>query len=108
MIYDTADSSGSTARWYTYDFNPYVSDWQFGSVIVNTDDGDPTTNRSYSRIDLYLFYGDNLNTAWFDDIQLIKDNGQSYVYDDGGNVTSAADAATSSGFTYNDDRAMAW
>ena len=104
VIYDSPDSSGSTARWYTYDFNPYVSDWQFGSVIVNTDDGDPTTNRNYTRVDLYIFYGDNLNTAWFDDVQFIKDNGQSYVYDDEGNVVSAADAATSSGFTYNDDR----
>ena len=104
VIYDSPDSSGSTARWYTYDFNPYVSDWQFGSVIVNTDDGDPTTNRNYTRVDLYIFYGDNLNTAWFDDVQFIKDNGQSYVYDDEGNVVSAADAATANGFTYNDDR----
>lgn len=104
IIYDSADASGSTVRWITHDFNPYVSDWQFGSVIVNTADDDPTTTRNYLRIDLYIFYGDNLNTAWFDDVQLIKDNGQSYVYDDEGNVVSAADAATATGFTYNDDR----
>lgn len=62
--------------------------------------------RGYSRIDLYLFYGDNLNTAYFDDVQLIKDNSPSYVYDDEGNLTSAQDAATANGFTYNDDRGI--
>ncbi|MEQ2441176.1 RICIN domain-containing protein, partial [Solibaculum intestinale] len=104
ILYNSADSNGDTVRWEYLDFNPYVSDWQFASMALNTDDGDPTTTRGYSRIDLYLFYGDNLNTAYFDDIQLIKDNSPSYVYDDEGNLTNAQDAATANGFTYNDDR----
>ena len=40
--------------------------------------------------------------VYIDNLQLVKDNGQSYVYDDDGNVTSSADAAEESKFNYDD------
>ena len=66
------------------------------------DDGDPTTTRTYSAIHVYVFYKDQLNPVYIDNLQLVKDNGQSYVYDDDGNVTSSADAAEDSKFNYDD------
>ena len=49
-----------------------------------------------------MFYKDQLNPVYIDNLQLVKDNGQSYVYDDDGNVTSSADAAEESKFNYDD------
>ena len=93
---------GAPAQWFTAPFNESVTGWQFANGIGVADDGDPTTTRTYSAIHVYVFYKDQLNPVYIDNLQLVKDNGQSYVYDDDGNVTSSADAAEDSKFDYDD------
>ena len=93
---------GAPAQWFTAPFNESVTGWQFANGIGVADDGDPTTTRTYSAIHVYVFYKDQLNPVYIDNLQLVKDNGQSYVYDDDGNVTSSADAAEESKFNYDD------
>lgn len=96
IIYTTGDP-----KWVVFNVNPYVSGWQYLHGIVPTDDENPTTNREYQAIHFYIFHEDQLNPAYYDGIQLTKDNGQSYVYDSNGNLTSASNAAESSGFVYD-------
>ena len=93
---------GAPAQWFTAPFNESVTGWQFANGIGVADDGDPTTTRTYSAIHVYVFYKDQLNPVYIDNLQLVKDNGHSYVYDDDGNVTSSADAAEDSNFNYDD------
>ncbi len=93
---------GAEPKWFTAPFNESVTGWQFANGIGVADDGDPTTTRTYSAIHLYVFYKDQLNPVYIDNLQLVKDNGHSYVYDDDGNVTSSADAAEDSKFNYDD------
>jgi RHS repeat-associated protein len=95
-------STGSP-RWFDYVFDPNVEGWQYTSGIVPTDDGNPSTNRTYTGIEITIIYSGQCNPAWFDDIQLVKDDAQSYVYDGEGNLTNAASAAEKSGFTYDKD-----
>ena len=93
---------GAEPKWFHATFNESVTGWQFANGIGVADDGDPTTTRTYSAIHVYVFYKDQLNPVYIDNLQLVKDNGQSYVYDDDGNVTSSADAAEDSKFNYDD------
>ncbi|MDO4742867.1 MAG: DUF6531 domain-containing protein, partial [bacterium] len=92
-----------TAKWTTAEFNQAVPSSQFSSAVVVVDDGDPITKMSYSAIHIYVFYADQLNPVYFDNIQLVKDEGQSYAYDDEGNVVSSASSAESSAFDYDDN-----
>jgi RHS repeat-associated protein len=83
-------------QWVTFDLNKNSNDWQYvsGECIANSD---------YSRIDVYYEYGDNANTAYFDGVQLYKEEfGQSYQYDSKGNVeTTSSIAEQNSNFEYN-------
>ena len=96
VIYDTGDP-----KWHSFNINPYVSDWQYVQGIISTDDQNDGTNRTYKAIHLYIFYDDQCNPAYFDGIQLVKDDAESYVYDSNGNLISSASAADKSGFTYD-------
>ena len=49
------------------------------------------------RCDKGIYYGDNANDVYFDGIQLMRDDGESYVYDDDGNLISAKSAAEKAG-----------
>ncbi len=73
-----------------------ISQWQYVSdkMIARSD---------YSKILIYLIYYKNANPAYFDGIQLYKEEfGNSYVYDDKGNVTSTADIVKNqSTYQYN-------
>ncbi|QAA31078.1 DNRLRE domain-containing protein [Clostridium manihotivorum] len=87
-------SSGSQS--VNFDFNKDSNDWQYIS-------GRCVTNSDYSKIDIYYIYGDNANTAYFDGVQLYKEEfSKSYQYDSKGNLVSTADLATqNSKFEYN-------
>ena len=69
-------------------FNPATgseNEWQFASVPA-------AAKRAYSSVTVYLEYSYNANTAYFDGIQLFKEEfGSSYTYDDKGNVISVVD-----------------
>ncbi|MBQ7345962.1 MAG: DNRLRE domain-containing protein [Oscillospiraceae bacterium] len=66
-------------------FNPSVEGWQYASGVIVAD-------QAYDGIKIQLAYDYNANVAWFDGIQLYKEEfGHSYVYDDDGNVISVTD-----------------
>ena len=70
---------------FVLQFNPYVDNWQYAAkAIVST--------KAYSSVKIYLAYDYNANTAYFDGIQLYKEEfGSSYTYDEDGNVISVVD-----------------
>jgi RHS repeat-associated protein len=83
-------------------FNTAVSDWQYVSGIITTDDKNASTSKKYNKIVIYASYDYNLNTALFDGIQFTKDDGTSYIYDSNGNLISTTDAnKNSSTFKYD-------
>lgn len=92
--------------WYTddtykdhvFDYDPYLTGWQFAGGMVSTDDDDPGTDKNYYCIQVFLEYSNQCNTVLFDGVQLTRDEGTTYVYDDDGNLISAADAAEKSQF----------
>ena len=121
QIVDVSGGVGDTyvvAGWARGDSAPlYNSSRQFSLVItfINTDGtitrgfakfnpdtdssngwkhaaGVAVANKTYSAIHVEAQYDNNVNTAYFDAIQLFKEEfGTSYTYDDDGNVTSVVD-----------------
>ncbi|MBP1920886.1 RHS repeat-associated core domain-containing protein [Youngiibacter multivorans] len=88
--------SGGSHVWYEMEFNIDSSGWQYlmGTVIPSV---------AFNQVDIYVMYQNNLNTAYFDGIQLYREEyGQSYQYDSNGNVTSTVDLAKqNTSFDYN-------
>ncbi|MBW8383841.1 MAG: DNRLRE domain-containing protein, partial [Youngiibacter sp.] len=85
-----------TTQWAAVNFNEDSGDWQYMSSPIIADG-------SYSSISIYALYYLNLNTTYFDGIQLYREEyGQSYQYDSNGNVTSTVDLAKqNTSFDYN-------
>ena len=85
-----------TSQWAVAKFNEDNSEWQFVSEPIIAD-GD------YSKVVVYGLYNLNANTAYFDSINLYKEEfGTSYQYDAKGNITSTANASKqNSSFQYN-------
>lgn len=77
-------------------FNTDSSDWQFVSKNI-------VANADYTSVSVYTIYNFNANRAYFDGIQLYKEEfGTSYQYDAKGNVVSTASLAQqNSKFEYN-------
>ena len=66
-------------------FNPDAEQWQYAAQRV-------VAKQDYSLLQIYLVYDNNENTAYFDGIQLFREEfGHSYVYDSDGNITSVTD-----------------
>ena len=64
-----------------------MSDWQYLSDVV-------VAKKAYSAIQVSLIYGYNANAAYFDGLSFFKEQfGQSFTYDEKGNVLSSQDAA---------------
>lgn len=69
----------------TVSFNPDAEQWQYAAQRV-------VAKQDYSLLQIYLVYDNNENTAYFDGIQLFREEfGHSYVYDSDGNITSVTD-----------------
>lgn len=75
-----------SAEAFKFDFNPHADNvWQYRSGVV-------VASKAYSKMEIQLFYDYNMNTVYFDGIQLYKEQfGNSYTYDDDGNVISVVD-----------------
>ena len=67
-----------------------------GTIIIAAG----TKNRYYA-IHIRIAYDDQCNAAWFDGVQLTKDEGETYVYDQDGNLTDVKSAAEQSKFRYD-------
>ena len=66
-------------------FNTDVDNWQYAAAPI-------VAEKAYSSITVYLAYDYNVNTVYFDGIQLYKEEfGSSYTYDSNGNVISVVD-----------------
>ncbi|WP_160680471.1 DNRLRE domain-containing protein [Clostridium sp. C8-1-8] len=85
-----------TYEWYGIDMLGEVNDWQYiAKKLVATND--------YKRLLFYVIYYKNANTAYFDGLQLYKEQfGTSFQYDSKGNVVSTATLANqNSKFDYD-------
>lgn len=87
--------SGSPS-WVSLHFNRDSGDWQYLNDVIKA----PI---AYARIDIYVAYENNANSAYYDGIQLYKEEfGDSYSYDAKGNLTSNSDIAkNNSAFAYD-------
>jgi RHS repeat-associated protein len=71
-------------------FNDFSNMWQYLSGRI-------VASGSYDRVVISLVYAKNCNTAWFDGIQLYKEEfGQCYDYDAKGNLITAKDLSSNS------------
>ncbi len=98
--YEEKDENGQyKTKYENIPFNPHVEDWQFVSQTITPAEPAENNVKKYRAILFHLFYGNNANDAYFDGIQIIRDDGESYVYDDEGNLISAKTASESAGFS---------
>ncbi len=70
-------------------FNPNIrSKWQYASGAIIPSLARSETN--VTRIDVYAYYGNNINSALFDNISLTLEPAVTYTYDEKGNVTEVS------------------
>lgn len=79
-------------------FNAQVGAWQYLSHVFTLDDG-TDTERTPESVTYYLCYYRNANTAYFDNIQLIREDVPSYTYDNNGDLVSVTGRETTSQFS---------
>ncbi len=81
-------TDGTTSDAFEVSFNPDADssvNWQYAAMPF-------VAEKDYSYVTVHLAYDYNVNTVWFDGIQLYREEfGSSYTYDDEGNVTSVTD-----------------
>ena len=65
--------------------NPNIIGWQFVCGTFRAE-------KAYQRIQVYLSYHNQVNKVLFTDVQLVRDDGESYQYDSEGNLTNAISA----------------
>ena len=79
--------SDGSSEYHYVPFNADISDWQFASLtIVPKKAG--TAGLIVDSITVTLAYENNANTAYFDNISLVREAAQSMRYDDDGNLES--------------------
>ncbi len=84
VVFVNTDGTQDT---FNSNFGAAVSDWQYLSDAV-------VAKKAYSTIRVSLIYGHNANAAYFDGLSFFKEQfGQSFTYDEKGNVLSSKDAA---------------
>lgn len=83
QITATINYSDGKTEAHTNHYSYYVwNEWQYVSAPVVPEEPDKTV----SSITVTCSYKYNANTAYFDDVFLIREAAQSYTYDDDGNV----------------------
>lgn len=90
------EKTDGTYQWIGGRFNEDSNEWQYTSKVAIAD-GD------YKSIKIYALYYNNANSAYFDGLQLYKEEfDESYQYDSNGNVVSTKDLdKQNSQFAYN-------
>ncbi len=66
--YNDADYEDTGCETFTADFVPGIDEWQYASVSFSK-----SKYRTVDRIQIFCDYDYNCGTAWFDDLQLIRD-----------------------------------
>ncbi len=82
----------------TQQFELEATGWQYLTYGFNLDDGSRNSRRPVS-VTIKLVYENQLNGAYIDSVQLVKEPFPSYTYDKNGNLISAVDNARSQEFT---------
>ena len=78
-------TDGTSGTPVSVNFNPGTENWQYAATPI-------VPKKAYSSVTVKLSYDYNINTAYFDGIQLYREEfGSSYAYDADGNVTSVVD-----------------
>lgn len=90
-----------TVKWHQLQCNPNIKGWQFVSNTFSTDDQNEGAKKSYKAIHIYLTYHNQVNQVLFKGVQLVRDDGESYQYDDDGNLINAVSAAEKESFSYD-------
>lgn len=81
------DYSDGTHEWHYVPFCPDLSTWQFASMaLVPRKSGQ--SGLKVTTIKVLLAYEKNANTAYFDNISLIRETAQTMKYDENGNLVS--------------------
>ncbi len=81
------DYSDGTHEWHYVPFCPDLSTWQFVSMaLVPRKSGQ--SGLKVTTIKVLLAYEKNANTAYFDNISLIRETAQTMKYDENGNLVS--------------------
>ena len=76
-----------TDYYFRPEFNYGCSDWQYLSDVY-------VPTKAYTRVTLTVAYTNNVNTAYFDNLQLYKEEfGTTYNYDSSGKIQSVVDIA---------------
>ena len=108
VSYKKTDAQGVSTNVTQYKdpakFNTTVSGWQYSAVPVSLKytGGEKGYTYTPTSITVVPRYNKQVNCAYFDHIQLIKDAAQSYVYDDKGNLVSVtANAEQKNNMTYD-------
>lgn len=89
-------NTDGTITYIPVNFNLDSNDWQYLSAKA-------IPNKDYNSIIFYLLYYNQANNAYFDGLQLYKEEfSSSYQYDSNGNIISTVDLANqNSTFAYN-------
>ena len=87
MTLEFLSSSGSSLQKETILLTPTPNEWTYAC-------GEAIAKNAFSSVKVYLKCNYNANISYFDDVQVYKDTfGESFVYDDKGNVQSVTDMA---------------
>ena len=73
--------------------NPSVSEWQFVSGAFTLADGDDSSARVPTTVQIGACYFNEVNKAYFDTFALTKENVPTFVYDSDGNLITAKENA---------------
>ena len=82
--------SDNTKEYHYVPFNADVTDWQFASLAIVP----KQSERTVSTIRVECVYEKNANTAYFDNLSLVKEVAQTMDYDEDGNLVSVKSTGT--------------
>ncbi|HEY9573994.1 MAG TPA: RICIN domain-containing protein, partial [Lachnospiraceae bacterium] len=91
-------------KWEEIPFHPGIMDWQYVSKAISPNDFDGDTKKSYKAILFHVFFANQINDAYFDDFQIIRDDAESFIYDKNGNLLSAGSVIESEKFAYDKEQ----
>ena len=97
----TAHYSDGYDETFYFPFSPAYNDWQYTSgVIAPKPDHEFAEGVKLSSIEVALAFDNNANNAYFDEISLIQEPAQTFLYDSRGNTYAANDAEAKSSYEY--------
>ncbi|MBO5432576.1 MAG: RHS repeat-associated core domain-containing protein, partial [Clostridia bacterium] len=99
ILFEFYDSNGQLVGSEKKDFNPDVDAWQFASFMA-------IAPKDYAYCLYFVEYNRNINNLYFTGGYCYKETyGQTYTYDDNGNIVSTQDLAkTESSFAYSNNQ----